>query len=191
MSGVCLIWSYFLAVNVIKSANIEEWAQGITNEWRRRKKTKKSSEKKKQQHREKESERTKTTQLEKVSVTLFAPFLHSLFRLMYDNAFAVGKYIPDSCDVIMNLFAQKPILHRLYFIVLRLLRECFFFLLRLLLPLFVCYFFFRIGIVFRCLDHEPSPFWMCVSECHHRKFFLSDLNKCNKTRANSKYFEEA
>lgn len=66
----------------------------MKKKWERKKTTKESSEwRRRREKRAREEHRANknNAQLEKVSVTLFAPFLHSLFRLMYNNTLASAR----------------------------------------------------------------------------------------------------
>lgn len=137
------------------------------NDTHRKTKSSKKKLKRRNKHERNERTRKKYDSMNEVSVTLFAPFLHSLFWLMYD--IAVGKYIPDSCDVIMNLFAQKPILHRLYFIVIFLL-----IFIRLLLD-------WHSFLVF--ISNHCSIFLMLIFVWHQTENFLISIsiNAINET----------
>lgn len=145
-SGVCLIWSYFLAVNVIKSANIEwekeakEWGSKEQNEI-----TKKIKERKQKQLNSK-----------KFLLRFLLPFfIH--YSGWYTTTRLASIYSWFMwCDY--EYVCPKPILHRLYFIV------------PFALSVFVYFFFIRIVFFL----NEPYTFqcW-CANSCGTINFFFS------------------
>lgn len=108
----------------------------------------------------------KNEQLEKVFCYAFCSFSSFIIPAnVWQRGWKV--YIPDSCDVIMNLFAHQnqyfidfisslsllfPLSHSLSMLLI------FFFFAAVIFVVVCSFIYYWIGIVFGCLDHGPYPF---------------------------------